>query len=111
MKNSPEDKQERCASCGKFKGLSLYPPDSTDNAYLFCGECESFDLEDGSRFYHDPVQGQVFLHPCECLRAQGGGATTFPQPPPVIKAIARARDRRAAFESVYSGGNLDLLPY
>jgi hypothetical protein len=39
VKSLPGRKQERCASCGKFKGLSLYPPNSTDDAYLFCGEC------------------------------------------------------------------------
>jgi hypothetical protein len=31
-----------------------------------------------------------------CLRAQGEGKTTFPEPPKTIKALARARDRGAA---------------
>ena len=50
MKSLPGRKQERCASCGKFKGLSLYPPNSTDNAYLFCGECIK-RLMEGERLY------------------------------------------------------------
>ena len=74
------------------------------------GQLESFELEDGSRFYYDPEQGEVFLHSMECLHAQGEGATTFPEPPPVVKAIARAKDRRAAFERVYSG-DFSVLPY
>ena len=74
------------------------------------GQLANFELEDGSRFYYDPVSAQVFLHSMECLRAQGEGATTFPEPPPVIQAIARAKDRRAALERVYSGG-FGVLPY
>jgi hypothetical protein len=74
------------------------------------GTLASFELEDGSRFYYDPEQGEVFLHSMECLRAQGEGATTFPEPPPVIQAIARAKDRRAAFEKVYDG-DFSVLPY
>jgi hypothetical protein len=50
VKSLPGRKQERCASCGKFKGLSLYPPNSTDNAYLFCGECIR-RLKEGERLY------------------------------------------------------------
>ena len=50
MKNLSEVKQERCASCGKFKELSLYPPNPTDNAYLFCAECIR-RLKEGERLY------------------------------------------------------------
>jgi hypothetical protein len=50
VKSLPGHQQERCASCGKFKGLSLYPPNSTDNAYLFCGECIR-RLKEGERVY------------------------------------------------------------
>jgi hypothetical protein len=39
-----------------------------------------------------------------------GSATAFPEPPPVIQAIARAKDRRAALERVYSG-DFSVLPY
>ena len=74
------------------------------------GSLESFVLEDGSRFYFDPTSGERFLHSMDCLRAQGEGKTTFPEPPPAVKAITRAKDRAAAFEKVYSG-NFAIMPY
>ncbi len=74
------------------------------------GNLESFVLENGSRFYFDPTSGERFLHSLDCLRAQGEGKTSFPEPPPAVKAIARARDRAAAFEKVYSG-KFALMPY
>ena len=73
-------------------------------------QLESFELEDGSRFYFDPTSGERFLHSMSCLRTQGEGKTTFPEPPPVVKAIVRARDRAAAFEKVYSG-DFTVTPY
>ncbi len=69
-----------------------------------------FELEDGSRFYFDPTSGERFLHSMDCLRAQGEGKTTFPEPPPAVKAIARAKDRAAAFRKVYSA-NFTIVPY
>jgi hypothetical protein len=71
---------------------------------------ESFELEDGSRFYYDPASAEVFLHSMECLRAQGEGKTTFPEPPPVVTAIARAKNRAAAFEKVFDG-TFSVVPY
>jgi hypothetical protein len=59
------------------------------------GTLESFVLEDGSRYY-DPTSAERFLHGMDCLRTQGEGKTTFPEPPKTIKALARARDRGAA---------------
>jgi hypothetical protein len=50
LKSLPGHKQERCASCGKFTGLSQYPPNSTDDAHLFCGECLR-KLKEGERLY------------------------------------------------------------
>lgn len=73
------------------------------------GELDWIELEDGSRCYYGPVSARVFLHSLECLRAQSAGATTFPEPP-VVRATARAKDRRAVFDRVYSGG-FGLLPY
>jgi hypothetical protein len=70
----------------------------------------SFVLEDGSRYYYDPVSAELFLHMCDCLRAQGDGEP-FPEPPETIKAIARARDRRAAYEQVRGGAMWELFPY
>jgi hypothetical protein len=74
------------------------------------GHLKSFELEDGSRFYWDPTGGERFLHDLACLRAQGEGKTDFPEPPPMVKAIARAKDREAAFEKVYAE-NLPIVPY
>ena len=74
------------------------------------GKLDSFILEDGSRFYFDPADATVFLHSMDCLRAQGKGKPTFPEPPPKVKAIARARDRAAALKQVYSG-DFTVMPY
>jgi hypothetical protein len=71
----------------------------------------SFVLEDGSRYYFDPVSGDCFLHAMECLRAQGEGMP-FPEPPETMKAIARARDRRSALKQLYPNGTaLSVFPY
>jgi hypothetical protein len=50
LKKLPEGKQERCASCGKFRELSLYPPNSTESAHLFCSECIR-RLKEGEHLY------------------------------------------------------------
>ena len=71
---------------------------------------DSFYLRDGSRFYFDPASPELFLHALECLRAQGEGKP-FPEPPEVIRAIARARNREAALNRVVGSGSFDLFPY
>ena len=70
----------------------------------------SFVLEDGSRHYYDPQSGECFLHSMDCLRAQGDGVP-FPEPPETVKAIARAKDRRAALDQLYPGGSFGVFPY
>jgi hypothetical protein len=50
MESLPERKQERCASCGKFKDLALYPPNTTDHVHLFCVECIR-RLDEGEQLY------------------------------------------------------------
>ena len=72
---------------------------------------ESFELEDGSRHYYDRVSGERFLHSMACLRAQGEGKTTFPEPPETLLAITRAKDRRAALAQVYHPDAFDIFPY
>jgi hypothetical protein len=74
------------------------------------GDLDNFELEDGSRFYFDPEDYTVFMHTMECLGAQGESKMTFPEPPPVVKAIARAKDREAALEKVVDGGFM-VMPY
>jgi hypothetical protein len=73
------------------------------------GDLESFVLMDGSRYYYNPISGECFLHSMDCLRAQHYG-TPYPEPPETLKAITRARDRRAALSQLYSG-TFDIFPY
>jgi hypothetical protein len=73
------------------------------------GSLDSFVLEDGSRYYHDPQSLELIEHIFDCLHAQGEGVP-FPEPPEVVRAIARARDREAALHQVVGGGDL-LFPY
>ena len=71
----------------------------------------SFEREDGSRHYYDPVSPDRFLHSMDCLRARGDGETSFPDPPETLRAITRAKDRAAALEQVYGSGMWDIFPY
>ena len=71
----------------------------------------SFQLEDGSRFYYDPASGERFLHSMDCLRAQGEGKATFPEPPESVRALLKAKDRAAALSQLYPTGTFDVFPY
>jgi hypothetical protein len=73
------------------------------------GELESFDLEGGAKRWYDPyaVGAELFLHGCACLRA--GAPENRPEPPEILLALAKARDRRAAFAAV--APNPALFPY
>ena len=57
------------------------------------------------------MSAERFLHSLECLRAQGEGKTSFPEPPVTVRALTRAKDRAAALEQVYGGGSFTLIPY
>jgi hypothetical protein len=70
----------------------------------------SFVLEDGTRYYFNPTSAEIFLHSTACLRAQGD-CEPFPEPPETVKAIARARDRRAALHQLYPNGSFGMFPY
>ena len=74
------------------------------------GNLDFFVLEDGSRFYHDPSSLTLIGHIFDCLHAQGEGVP-FPDPPEVVKAVSRARDRRAALHQVVGSGTFGLFPY
>src|ERR671933_1890088 len=72
------------------------------------GEMVSFELVDGSQHYYDPTSGELFLHMCECLRNHD--KPERPEPPEFVKALARAKDRQAAYSAVF-GAYRDMLPY
>jgi hypothetical protein len=48
------------------------------------------------------------LHLCDCLRHHQ--EPERPEPPEVVKALARTKDRRAAYSEVI-GAYRDMLPY
>jgi hypothetical protein len=85
----------------KVRALERYARDQVD----------SFELEDGSRYYYEPLSPERFLHTMNCLRSQGDGQTTFPETPETVRAITRARDRAAALEQVYQSGSFVIFPY
>jgi hypothetical protein len=62
----------------------------------------SFQLEDGSHFYFEPSQYglEVFMASMQVLEADGEGEVRSP-PHPLLVALARAKDRRAAMRQVY----------
>ena len=64
----------------------------------------SFELEEGRRFYYDPQSPEMFLHICDCLRNHE--KPERPEPPELMKAIARAKDRRSAYEQATAGAGI-----
>jgi hypothetical protein len=73
------------------------------------GHLVSFELLDGSRYYHDPLDPELFLHGMECLTA--GNPDKWPEPPEAVRKVTKAKDPRAALESIRGGGTLDVIPY
>jgi hypothetical protein len=74
-------------------------------------DLESFELLDGTRYFYNPTSAECFLHSMACMRVQGEGKTTFPEPPETVKAITRARDREAALHQLYPPGSFGVFPY
>jgi hypothetical protein len=90
-------------------------------------EKESFLLSDGSRFYYDRVEtgAELFLHSLGCMAAHEH-PEAWPEPPEVVKAMVRAKDRQAAYEQLFDeyrtmvfdaetpierGGSFTAFPY
>ncbi len=76
------------------------------------GQVESFELEDGSRYYYDPleVSKAVFLHNVRCAKA--GSAEDWPQPPEVLAKVCEARNPAAVLARVAPPGTAFAeLPY
>lgn len=61
----------------------------------------SFELVDGSCFYYELASPELFLHICDCLTNHD--KPKRPKPPEMVKALARAKDRRAAFSQIGEG--------
>ena len=76
------------------------------------GNLESFELQDGSRYFYEPgaVGMEVFKHGSDCLRADYRSEAR-PEPPEMLQAVARARDRRAAVEQLFAPGPPPLMAY
>lgn len=70
------------------------------------------ELADGSRYLFEPgeVWREVFGHGGDCLTADYRSEPR-PDPPEILQAIARARDRRAAVEKLYARGTYPFMAY
>jgi hypothetical protein len=66
------------------------------------GNLASFELLDGSRYYFDPLSGDLFLHFCACLRA--GSAHNWPPAPEILRRVCEAKNPQLALEEVMGGG-------
>ena len=75
------------------------------------GHLASIELEDGSHHYFDPEQTaiELFSYLSDCLHAQYEGRKRK-DPPAIIYAVAKARDRGAAFLQLRPGGRVGLFP-
>jgi hypothetical protein len=71
------------------------------------GDYENFELTDGTMFYFNPKDGELFGHTAACLRA-GYEGKPYPEPPTTLQALTKARDRAAAADKVATRG---LFPY
>ena len=75
------------------------------------GHLGCIELEDGSRHFYDPEQTaiELFGYLLECGRAQYAGRRKK-DPPEIIYAVAKAKDREAAFLQLRPGGRVGLFP-
>jgi hypothetical protein len=72
------------------------------------GNLESFELENGSRYYYDPMEVfmAAFLHGMNCL----GAVEDWPDPPEVYVKMCEARDPAAVLERLTSAEAV-MFPY
>jgi len=73
------------------------------------GKLGSFVLLDGSRYYFDRTSAELFLHWCECLRADS--ARRWPEPPEVYKKLCEAKYPERALDEIHDGGSFGTFPY
>jgi hypothetical protein len=72
------------------------------------------ELEDGSCFYYDANEAakETFLHFFDCGCSDSVASEARPEPPEVLRAVLRARDRGAAVEQLCSPQRyFDIMPY
>jgi hypothetical protein len=76
------------------------------------GQRASFELQDGSTYWCDEGEAwqTIFTHGSDCLRADYQ-VRDRPEPSDVLRAISKARDRRAAVGNLYSQGSFSLMAY
>src|SRR3712207_6418424 len=75
------------------------------------GNLSSIELTDGSRYWFDPQETGIefFRYLSASLHAVYHGSPR-PEPPPLLRAVAAARDRREALSRICSGGVVPSLP-
>src|SRR5215218_1116178 len=66
------------------------------------GKVGSFELREGGHYWFDPTNTykELFLHAANSVRADYKGEPR-PDPPEILRALARAKDRKAALEGLY----------
>ncbi len=76
------------------------------------GRVDYIELADGSRHFYEPgeVWSEVFKHGSDSMSADYKGESR-PEPPPILQAVARAKDRRAAVERLYAPGSHPFMAY
>lgn len=76
------------------------------------GHLDYIELADGSRYLYEPgeVGRMLFMHGSNCLTADYRSEPR-PDPPEILQAIARARDRRVAVEKLYARGTYPFMAY
>ena len=75
------------------------------------GQLDHIELADGSRHWYDPAETakELYLYSCDCARA--GRVADRPEPPEIVRAVAGARDRRAALERVAPDSPLSFFAF
>jgi hypothetical protein len=73
-------------------------------------QLERFQLADGGWYSYDRATAgpKLFLHVTDCLCAHDN--PEWPEPPPLLKAMARAKHRRAVLDHFFREGFL-MFPY
>ena len=61
---------------------------------------DHIELADGSRHWYDRAETAKELFLYSCASARAGRVADRPEPPEIVRAVAGARDRRAALDRV-----------